>query len=117
MQVFRSKKSAQVDNRGASPLCAVIILRSVSPPALELRVLHTQGLAWCLEHNRYSVYLYGLVDKMNKILLLLASLPQIQTRPPGEMAGNVSSSGEAILPTPPNGSLSCALRNLLMGFE
>lgn len=75
IQVFGSKKSAQVENRGASPLCAVIILRSVSPPALDLHVLHSQGLACCLGHNRCSVYLYGLVDKMNKILLLLASLP------------------------------------------
>lgn len=75
IQVFGSKKSAQVENRGASPLCAVIILRSVSPPALDLCVLHNQGLACCLEHNSCSVYLYGLVDKMNKILLLFASLP------------------------------------------
>lgn len=63
----------------------MITLRSVSSASPKLHVLHSQGLAWCLEHSRCSVYLYWLVDEVNKILPLLGQLPPLRARPPGEI--------------------------------
>lgn len=42
-QAFKNEKSTPVDNAGATPRCVVIILKSVSPAALELHVSARPG--------------------------------------------------------------------------
>lgn len=39
-QVFKSQKSTHVGDGGPTSLCVLTILRSVSPAALELHILH-----------------------------------------------------------------------------